>query len=155
MSQEHCYNGNLVLTFTHLPSHTSPHFIPNPAAPPPRLSSTDEKGGKEAKDTALPTSVRQPTPSSSAAAEALPTAVQTSSTNGAVVVSEGTRGGGGRLWGGLTRRPGMLLWCSLMGMLRNPSLLVMHYVGAAAMGLLVGFVFFNIQVESTSGEYGL
>ena len=50
------------------------------------------------------------------------------------------------------RKPGVLLWCSAVPLLRNPALLLMHYLGAAAMGLLVGFVFFKIQVETTAGE---
>ena len=52
------------------------------------------------------------------------------------------------------RKPGVLLWCSLAGLLRNPSLLLMHYAGAALMGLLVGFVFFHVEVESTAGRRG-
>ena len=50
------------------------------------------------------------------------------------------------------RKTGVLLWSSAVPLLRNPALLLMHYLGAAAMGLLVGFVFFNIQVETTAGE---
>ena len=50
------------------------------------------------------------------------------------------------------RKSGVLLWCSMASLLRNPALLLMHYVGAAVMGLLVGFVFYKIQVETTAGE---
>ncbi|GAX77358.1 hypothetical protein CEUSTIGMA_g4804.t1 [Chlamydomonas eustigma] len=54
----------------------------------------------------------------------------------------------------LLRQPGVLMWSSMAGLFRSPAFFLMHIAGGMAMGLLVGFVFFNISVETTDGVIG-
>jgi hypothetical protein len=45
---------------------------------------------------------------------------------------------------------GMLMWRSLLEVVRSPSLFIMHQIFAVIVGLLVGFVYFR-QEEDTAG----
>ncbi len=52
----------------------------------------------------------------------------------------------------LLQNSGVLAWSCLVGLFRDPSFLLMHLLGAMAMGLLVGFTFFNVPPDNTAGE---
>ena len=52
------------------------------------------------------------------------------------------------------RKAGVLFWRSSITFFRQPALIALHLVGAIALGLLVGFVFFRITVETTAGTTG-
>lgn len=54
----------------------------------------------------------------------------------------------------LTRKPGVLFWRSVARLRRDPMLFLFHVAGAIAMGIIVGFVFFNTTKETTAGVIG-
>lgn len=54
--------------------------------------------------------------------------------------------------GRLSRELAVLYWRTLVDILRNPSLLLLHWVVAVGMGLLMGFIFYDVGLDISGAQ---
>ncbi len=59
---------------------------------------------------------------------------------------------GGHASKSLSRQLAVLFWRTGTDILRNPTLLLLHWVMAAVMGIFVGCIFFNVQLDISGAQ---
>lgn len=118
------------------PAPSSDSALDGLASPPPK---DDQPSSSDSPARSAPASAEGAEEEGSEAAAKGAHAVEATT-----VAGGGSRSGWGR-GGRLARELAVLSWRTLVDMLRNPSLLLMHWFIAAAIGVLLGCIYWQVR----------